>query len=76
MEEPVPGASAEVMAGGLFAAAVHVGPYDQAGLTTQGLLAWCGDHGHTPRGPLREVYLADPRDTAWVAAWARPRRWA
>jgi effector-binding domain-containing protein len=27
------------------------------------VLAWFGDYGHTPAGPVREVYLNDPATT-------------
>jgi DNA-binding transcriptional MerR regulator len=60
----VPGAASEVLTGGLFACTTHVGPYDQIALTAHGLLAWCGERGHGPTGPLREVYLAHPGDSA------------
>lgn len=50
--------------GGLFAAARHQGPYNQIQLTAHALLAWCAEHGHQPAGPIREVYLDDPRTTA------------
>ncbi|MQY05517.1 MerR family transcriptional regulator [Actinomadura macrotermitis] len=50
----------ETLPGGVFAAAVHVGPYSQVPLTAHALLAWCAEHGHDPRGPVREVYLTDP----------------
>ncbi len=52
-----------VLPGGPFAAAVHVGPYEEIPLTVHGVLAWIGDHGHTPAGPVREVYLDDPATT-------------
>ncbi|MDL4773316.1 MULTISPECIES: MerR family transcriptional regulator [Thermomonosporaceae] len=54
----------EVLPGGTFAVAVHVGPFDQIAFTGHALLAWCADHGHTPRGPLREIYLTDPAGVA------------
>lgn len=53
----------EVLPGGAFAAAVHVGPYEEIPLTVHGVLAWFGDYGHTPAGPVREVYLNDPATT-------------
>ncbi|RJL35309.1 MerR family transcriptional regulator [Bailinhaonella thermotolerans] len=53
----------EVLPGGLFATAVHSGPYDQVPLTAHAVLAWCGDHGLTPRGQMREVYVSDPATT-------------
>lgn len=53
----------DVLPGGAFAAALHVGPYEEIALTAHGVLAWFGDHGHTPAGPVREVYLDDPATT-------------
>jgi hypothetical protein len=53
----------EVLQGGTFAAATHIGPYDQIPLTAHALLAWCGDRGHVPAGDLREVYLSNPATT-------------
>ncbi|SEG71034.1 DNA-binding transcriptional regulator, MerR family [Thermomonospora echinospora] len=53
----------DVLPGGVFAVATHVGPYDQIDLTGHGLLAWCGERGHLPVGPIREVYLTNPADT-------------
>ncbi|MBA9001840.1 MerR family transcriptional regulator [Thermomonospora cellulosilytica] len=53
----------EILPGGTFATATHVGPYDRIDLTGHGLLAWCGERGHTPAGPVREVYLTVPGDT-------------
>ncbi|MFG1998446.1 MerR family transcriptional regulator [Spirillospora sp. NPDC048911] len=50
----------EVLPGGSYAVATHVGPYDRIALTSHGLLTWCADHGHLPIGPLREVYLNAP----------------
>ncbi|PRY00524.1 MerR family transcriptional regulator [Allonocardiopsis opalescens] len=55
-----PGLAAERLAGGVFASAVHTGPYDQVPLTLHAVLAWCGERGHAPAGPVREVYLSDP----------------
>jgi DNA-binding transcriptional MerR regulator len=60
---PVPGTRSEILPGGSFASATHVGPYDQIGLTGHGLLSWCVEHGHVPTGPLREVYVSNPADT-------------
>ncbi|GGV23292.1 hypothetical protein GCM10010182_52160 [Actinomadura cremea] len=52
-----------VLPGGTFASALHVGPYDEIALTVHGVLAWFGDHGHVPAGPVRELYLSDPATT-------------
>ena len=62
-DRPVPGTLADVLPGGVFATATHVGPYDQITLTGHGLLAWCGERGHRVTEPLREVYLTDPNIT-------------
>jgi DNA-binding transcriptional MerR regulator/DNA gyrase inhibitor GyrI len=64
VEGDVAGTAGEVLGGGLFAVATHLGPYDQLSLTTHALLAWIGEHGHPVGGGLREVYLSDPQHTA------------
>lgn len=58
-----PGLSTEILPGGTFACATHVGPYDQIPLTTHAVLAWCAERGHPLRGPIREVYVSDPAAT-------------
>ena len=63
VERDVPGATRDILGGGLFSMATHVGPYDQISLTAYALLAWIGEHGHAARGELREVYISDPRQT-------------
>lgn len=57
------GASVEVLPGGVFASATHVGPYDQISLTAHAVLAWCAERRHEPRGPIREVYVSNPAVT-------------
>ncbi|WP_311922435.1 GyrI-like domain-containing protein [Microbispora sp. H10836] len=59
----VPGAQPDILPGGVFATATHVGPYDHVPLTAHALLTWCAERGHTPTGPLREVYVSDPATT-------------
>ncbi|WP_432934198.1 MerR family transcriptional regulator [Microbispora sp. CA-135349] len=59
----VPGARPDILPGGTFATAAHVGPYDQIALTAHALLAWCAERGHAPTGPLREAYVSDPATT-------------
>ncbi|MBG6134917.1 MerR family transcriptional regulator [Longispora fulva] len=53
----------DLLPGGTFASATHVGPYDQITLTAHALLSWCAAHGHPPTGPIREVYVSDPATT-------------
>ncbi len=62
--EPVSGAELEILPGGVFACATHIGPYDQISLTAHALLSWCAEHGHPAHGPIREVYVSDPATTA------------
>jgi DNA-binding transcriptional MerR regulator len=63
VDTSVPDADPDLLPGGLFAVATHVGPYDQITLTAHALLAWVGQHGHVPVDELREVYVSDPRST-------------
>ncbi len=58
-----PGTRPGLLPPGLFACATHVGPYDQINLTAHALLTWCAERGHSPGGPIREVYLSNPADT-------------
>jgi effector-binding domain-containing protein len=46
--------------GGEFATVTHVGPYEQLGLAYHALYAWAQEHGHEPRGLIREIYVNDP----------------
>lgn len=46
------------------AAAIHRGPYDQAGPTYQAIESWIQEHGHAGVGAPREVYLNAPADVA------------
>ncbi|MEQ4725716.1 MerR family transcriptional regulator [Nonomuraea sp. B19D2] len=62
-EEPVAGAELDVLPGGRFASATHVGPYGQIGLTAHALLSWCAERRCPVRGPIREVYVSDPATT-------------
>jgi DNA-binding transcriptional MerR regulator len=57
------GVDTEVLPGGSFACATHVGQYDQISLTAHAVLAWCAERGHPLRGPIREVYVSDPATT-------------
>lgn len=57
------GAQVDVLPGGTFAAATHLGPYDQISLTAHAVLAWCAERRHPMRGPIREVYVSDPART-------------
>lgn len=46
--------------GGAFAAVTHLGPYEELGLAYHALYAWAQEHGHEPRGLVREIYVNDP----------------
>jgi len=47
--------------GGKMARIVHRGPYETCEPTYLKLFAWIGEKGLTITGPIREVYLNDPR---------------
>jgi DNA-binding transcriptional MerR regulator len=58
-----PGLEAQVLPGGPAAVTMHVGPYAGLPLTYHALLAWTYEHGYTPAGLIREIYLDDPNTT-------------
>lgn len=60
---PPPGASLRSWPGGVCATTRHRGPYSQLGLAHHALYAWIHQRGHRERGPVREHYLNDPKDT-------------
>jgi hypothetical protein len=62
-EEPVAAAELDVLPGGRFASATHVGPYGQIGLTAHALLSWCAERRHPVHGPIREMCVSDPATT-------------
>ncbi len=49
--------------GGLYAFAVHKGPYDEVGPVYGAVAAWTGENGYVIAGPPQEVYLSDPNST-------------
>jgi DNA-binding transcriptional MerR regulator len=57
-------ARADELSGGTFACVVHRGAYEELGLAYHALHAWVQEHGHEPRGPVRELYRNDPADVA------------
>jgi effector-binding domain-containing protein len=46
--------------GGLVAATVHRGRYEDIGPAYRALAEWIADHGHETAGPPREMYLVGP----------------
>jgi effector-binding domain-containing protein len=48
--------------GGRMAKIIHKGPYDNCQYTYEKLYAWIQENGKTISGPIREVYLNDPRE--------------
>jgi effector-binding domain-containing protein len=48
--------------GGKMAKTIHKGPYEECGPTYEILYKWISDQGKTITGPVREVYLNDPRE--------------
>ena len=57
-------ARVDELAGGTFACLLHRGAYEELGLAYHALHAWVQEHGHEPRGPVREIYRNDPADVA------------
>jgi DNA-binding transcriptional MerR regulator/predicted transcriptional regulator YdeE len=53
--------------GGECAVVTHVGPYEQLGLAYHALYAWAQEHGHEPRGLIREIYVNDPANVPAAA---------
>jgi DNA-binding transcriptional MerR regulator len=50
------------------------GPYERLGLAYRALQHWLEEHGVTPTGPPREIYVTDPEETSpeetvTVVAW-------
>jgi len=50
--------------GGKVAKIIHRGPYDQCGTAYGQIFAWIAQNGITVTGPIREVYLNDPKTVA------------
>jgi AraC family transcriptional regulator len=48
--------------GGPMATIMHTGPYEECSPTYEKLFAWLEQQGRTITGPIREVYLNDPRE--------------
>jgi effector-binding domain-containing protein len=51
---------ASIVPGGLVAATVHSGRYEDVGPAYRALAEWISDHGHETSGPPREMYLVGP----------------
>jgi DNA-binding transcriptional MerR regulator len=60
----LPQARLAELAGGAFAWVLHRGPYEELGLAYHALHAWAQEHGHEPRGLLREIYINDPAEVS------------
>ena len=54
--------------GGTMAKTIHKGPYEQCTSTYEKLFAWIKQNGKTITGPIREVYLNDPREVGMEEA--------
>ncbi len=48
--------------GGKMAKIIHKGPYQDSASTYETLMSWIEKNGKRITGPLREVYLNDPRE--------------
>lgn len=62
--EPAGRVGVATIAGGLVAATVHCGPYEEIGPAYRALGEWVQEHGHETAGPPREVYIVGPEQVA------------
>jgi DNA-binding transcriptional MerR regulator len=53
----------------------HQGPHDDIDVTYGELGAWVADHALALAGPVHEIYLVGPRDTADATAWRTEIGW-
>ena len=58
--EPAGRVIAPVIPGGLVAATVHCGRYEEVAPAYRALGEWVQEHGHETSGPPREIYLIGP----------------
>jgi DNA-binding transcriptional MerR regulator len=61
--------------GGMAARTVHYGPWDDIFLAYAGLFSWILRAGYETRGPLREVYTIDERDTPTPVQYVTELTW-
>ena len=54
--------STYVLPGGMMARVLHKGPYQECAPTYAKLFAWLESRGKKVTGPIREIYLNDPRE--------------
>ncbi len=52
------------LSGGPMAVIAHTGPYEQSASAYKKLFAWIAENHKKVAGPMREVYLNDPRKVA------------
>ena len=58
-----------------LAVTTHAGPHDDIDVTYGELGAWVAANALAVAGPVRETYVAGPRDTADPAAWRTEIGW-
>lgn len=58
-----------------LAVTVHPGPHDDINVTYGRLGAWVVTHALAVDGPIHEIYLVGPRDTADPASWRTEIGW-
>ena len=52
------------LAGGPMARIIHKGPYERSARAYKTLFAWIAENHRKIAGPMREVYLNDPKEVA------------
>lgn len=58
-----------------LAVAVHPGPHDDIAVTYGQLGAWVAGHALAVNGPVHEIYVVGPRDTAEPSEWRTEIGW-
>jgi AraC family transcriptional regulator len=59
---PGPGMGVYTLPGGRMARTIHKGPYEASESTYLRLFAWLEKQGLAITGPMREIYINDPRE--------------
>lgn len=60
--EELGGAELIDLPAGSMVSLTHVGPYEELPLSYYALFAWARERGHELGGPVREIYVNDPRE--------------
>jgi effector-binding domain-containing protein len=73
--EPAGRVVAGTIPGGVVAATVHRGRYEDVGPAYRALGEWVQEHGHETAGPPRETYLVGPEQVKDPGAFRTEIAW-